>query len=176
MYDATTSSGISPSVVVRFHPSSPTTLSTVRACRSWSSWAPRHPRIPETAGIVPERELHHPIGAHVGEGIDQDAVDDAEDGARGAYPEGQREDRGEREPWAAAQFPRRITKIGDDRAHIIALTSPAVGVGVYVPWGSDLVSCTIVPLRGHLGDDVDRLLREGARVQRPRRVSPSSVT
>jgi hypothetical protein len=62
----------------------------------------RHARISKTAGIVAEGELHHSIGAHVREGIDQDAVDDAEDGARGAYPKGQREDRGEREPRAAA--------------------------------------------------------------------------
>ena len=54
---------------------------------------------------VPERELHHPIGADVGKGIDQDAVDDAEHGARRADAEGQREDRGERETRAAALFP-----------------------------------------------------------------------
>ena len=78
-------------------------------------------RIPETASTVTEGELHHPIGAHVGEGIDQDAVDDAEHGARGAYPQGQREDRRERKPWTAAHFPRRITEIGDDGAHNMGL-------------------------------------------------------
>jgi hypothetical protein len=86
-----------------------------------------HARISETAGIVREGELHHSIGARVRERTDQDAVDDAEHRARGAYPKGQREDRGEREPRAAAQFPHRIAKIGDDRAHDIALDELRAG-------------------------------------------------
>jgi hypothetical protein len=58
------------------------------------------------------------IGACVGKRIDQDAVDDAEDGARRADAEGQREDGGEREARAAAEFTRGIAKIGDDGAHV----------------------------------------------------------
>ena len=73
-----------------------------------------HPCPPEASGGVHEGDLHDAIGAHVGEGIDQDAVDDAEDRARGAYPKGQREDRGEGEPRAAAQFARGIAKIGEE--------------------------------------------------------------
>ena len=91
----------------------------------------RHARISETAGIVSEGELHHSIGAHVGEGIDQDAVHDAEHSAGGADAEGEGEDGGEREAWAAAQFPRRVSKVGDDRTHIIAFDEyRTVGVGV----------------------------------------------
>ena len=121
MYDATTSSGISPSVVVRFHPSSADDALDGPCLSKLLQLGTAHARVPEAAGGVPEGDLHHAIGAHVGEGIDQDAVDDAEDRARGADPEGQREDRGEREARAAAQFPRRIAKIGDERAHITGL-------------------------------------------------------
>jgi len=86
-----------------------------------------HARIPEPAGIIPEGQLHHAVGAHVWERIEQDAVDDAEHGARGAYPESEREYRCKREPRAPPQFPRGITKIGDDRAHIIALDEKCGG-------------------------------------------------
>ena len=81
-----------------------------------------HPRIPEAAGRVPERELHHPLGADVGKRIDQHAVDDAEDGARGADPEGEREDRREREARPAAELARGVAKISDDRVHAMAWT------------------------------------------------------
>ena len=40
-------------------------------------------RAPHPARLVPERELHHPLGVDVGEWIEQDAVDDAEHRARG---------------------------------------------------------------------------------------------
>jgi hypothetical protein len=52
-------------------------------------------------------------------------LDDAEDRARCADPQRQREDRREREPWTAAQLSRRMAKIGDDRAHMIALDEPS---------------------------------------------------
>ena len=76
-----------------------------------------HARIPEAAGRVPERELHHPIGADVGKRIDQHAVDDAEHGAGGADAEGEREDRRDREARPAAQLARRVAKVAEDRIH-----------------------------------------------------------
>ena len=72
-------------------------------------------RVAEAAGAVLQGELHHPIGADVRKRIDQDAVDDAEHRARGANPEREREDGGQRESWTTAQLARRIAEIGDDR-------------------------------------------------------------
>ena len=79
------------------------------------------PWIPESAGVVPERQLHHAIGADVGKGIDQDAIDDAEDRAGGADPERQREDGRQGKPGPAAQFTRRVAAIADQCGHVMGL-------------------------------------------------------
>ena len=108
-------------MVVRFQPSSADDaldrpcLSKLIHLRAGHAW------IPEAAGVVPERELHHPIGADVGKGIDQDAIDDAEDRAGGADPERQREDGGQGKPGPPAQFTRRVATIADQGGHVMGL-------------------------------------------------------
>ena len=82
-----------------------------------------HARISVAPGVVLERELHHPIGADVRKRIDQDAIDDAEDGAGRADPERQRKNCGQREPGAAAKFARGEAQVGEDRAHTDTWTS-----------------------------------------------------
>jgi hypothetical protein len=76
-----------------------------------------HPGVAKAAGSVSEGDLHHSVGADIGERIDQDAVDDAEDRAGRANAQRQREDRRQRESRTTAQFARRIPEIADDRVH-----------------------------------------------------------
>ena len=71
-------------------------------------------RIPETAGAVLERELHHALGAHIGKRVDQDAIDHAEYRGRGADAECQREDRSERKPGATLQFARGVAQVDEE--------------------------------------------------------------
>ena len=71
----------------------------------------------EAARAVAKRDLHHSLGLDVREGIDEHPVDHAEHGARGADAQGQREHGGDGERRTAAQFPRGVTQIGDDRSH-----------------------------------------------------------
>ena len=80
-----------------------------------------HARPAEASGWVHERDLHDPLGAHVREGIEEDAIDDAEHRARGADAECQRENCREREPGPPAQFTSRVAKIGEDRLHVVSL-------------------------------------------------------
>jgi hypothetical protein len=75
---------------------------------------PVDPRVSKSSCAVPEGELHHPVGAGVREGIDQDAVDDAEHGAGRADAERQRKNRRRGEARPSAQFPRGIAEIGDE--------------------------------------------------------------
>ena len=56
------------------------------------------------AGLVREPNFHHAVGAGVGEGIDQDGVDDAEDGACGGDAEGEGEYGGQRKAGAVADL------------------------------------------------------------------------
>ena len=117
MYDATTSSGMSPSVVVRFHPSSATTLSTVRACRNCSSCAPRMPGYRNRPAGSRSASCIMRSDVDVGKRVQQNAVDDAEHRARGPDAQRQREHRGDGEAGTATQFPPGIAKIGDDGVH-----------------------------------------------------------
>ena len=118
MYDAETSSGMSPSVVVRFHPSSATTLSTVRACLSCSDLLAGHPGTAQPPRGVPERDLHDPFGTDIRERIDQHAIHDAEHSARGADPEREGDDGREREAGTTAELPRGVAQVGQDGWHV----------------------------------------------------------
>ena len=86
-------------------------------------------RIPKTPSSVPQSNLHHSIRTHVREGIDEDAVDDAEHGARCTDAKGEREDRGDRKPGPPAQLARGVAKIGKHGAHISQLGRVPGGQG-----------------------------------------------
>src|SRR6266851_2114416 len=74
-------------------------------------------RILVTAGFIHQPNLHNALGAGVREWIDQDGVDDAEDGAGSANPERQREDCGQREAGALAEFAEGVAEIGEQGLH-----------------------------------------------------------
>ena len=63
----------------------------------------------EEADALPDDDELAAVG--VGEGLEEDAVDDAEDGGGGADAQGQGEDRGEREAGRLPQLPERIEQI-----------------------------------------------------------------
>ena len=69
------------------------------------------------AGCVDQAKLHDAIGAGVGERIDEDGVDDAEDGASGSNAEGEGEDGGQREAGALAEFASGVAQVGRQRLH-----------------------------------------------------------
>ena len=94
-------------MVVRFQPSSATALSTDQV-----ELFGVHPRIAVLAGLVHEGDLHHAVGAGVGKWVDEDGVDDAEDGAGGADAEGEGEDRGKGESRTPPQFAGGVAQIG----------------------------------------------------------------
>lgn len=69
------------------------------------------------ASLVLEARLHEAIGAGVGEGVDEDGIDDAEDGARGCDAEGEREDRSDRKARALTELASGVAKVGAKRIH-----------------------------------------------------------
>ncbi len=72
---------------------------------------------PVPAGIavfIEEAELHHAVGAGVGEGVDEDGVNDGEDGACGADAEGEGEHGGQDEAGALAEFAGGVLEVGED--------------------------------------------------------------
>ena len=54
----------------------------------------------------------------VGEWVDEDGVDDAEDGTGGADAEGEREDGRENEAGALAEFAGGVLEVGEERLHV----------------------------------------------------------
>src|SRR5260370_36329761 len=61
-------------------------------------------RVPVTAGFIHQPNLHDALGPGVGEGVDENGVNDAEDGAGGADAESEGEDGGQGEAGALAEF------------------------------------------------------------------------
>ena len=72
---------------------------------------------PVIAGFVHQAKLHDAIGAGVRERVNQDRVDDAEDGACSSDPESERKDGGQRETRPLTQFAGRIAQIGRQGLH-----------------------------------------------------------
>jgi len=62
-------------------------------------------------------ELHQLAGFLVGQRLQDDRVDHAEDSRCGADPQGQREHRDHRETGTAAEAAQRITDILEDEIH-----------------------------------------------------------
>jgi hypothetical protein len=60
--------------------------------------------VADVAGLIEKAELDHAVGVRIGKGIDEDGVNDGEDGACGANAESEREDGGEDEAGAFAKF------------------------------------------------------------------------
>ena len=69
------------------------------------------------AVFIEETDLHHAVGARVGEWVDEDGVNDGEDGACGADAEGERENGGQDEAGALAEFARGVLEVGEERLH-----------------------------------------------------------
>ena len=69
--------------------------------------------IPVVAGFVFQANFHHAIGPGIGERVDQDCVNHAEDGASSADAESEGEDCGQDEAGAFAEFARGILEVGD---------------------------------------------------------------
>src|SRR5216683_7907665 len=74
-------------------------------------------RVPVTAGFIHQPNLHNALGPGVRKWIDEDGVDDAEDGAGGAYAESEGEDGGQREAGALAEFAEGVAEIGEQGLH-----------------------------------------------------------
>src|SRR6266851_3870833 len=74
-------------------------------------------RILVTAGFIHQPNLHNAVGPGVRKGVDEDGVNDAEDGARGAYAESEREDGGQGEAGALAEFAEGVAEVGEQRLH-----------------------------------------------------------
>ena len=64
------------------------------------------------AGFVDGAEGHYAVSVAVGEGVDEDGVDDAEDGAGGSDTEGKGENGGEGEAGAFAEFAEGVFEVG----------------------------------------------------------------
>ena len=62
---------------------------------------------------VEEMNDREAIGVAIGEGIDEDGVDDGEDGGGGADAEGEREDGGGGEGGAFAEFAEGVAEVGE---------------------------------------------------------------
>jgi hypothetical protein len=61
---------------------------------------------------IQEVDLHDAVGVAVGVRVDEDGVDDGEDGGGGADAEGEREDGGEGECGAFAEFAEGVAEVG----------------------------------------------------------------
>ena len=70
------------------------------------------------AGGVEHAWLHEAVGAGVGEGVDEDGVNDAEDGTCGGDAEGEGENGGEGEGGAFAEFAERGAQVGEKGVHM----------------------------------------------------------
>ena len=70
------------------------------------------PRKAILAGLVLEAELCHSVRAAIGERVDQDRIDDAENSGSGAHAERERQYGGEGESRPPPHFPRGILQIG----------------------------------------------------------------
>ncbi len=69
--------------------------------------------VADVAGLIEKAELDHSVGAGVGEWVDQDGVNHAEDGACGADAESEGEDGGQDKAGALAEFAGGILEVGD---------------------------------------------------------------
>src|SRR5260370_22634377 len=74
-------------------------------------------RIPVTAGFIHQPNLYNAVGPGVRKWVDEDSVDDAEDGAGGANAECQGEDGGQREAGALAEVAEGVAEIGEQEWH-----------------------------------------------------------
>ncbi len=107
-------------MVVRFQPSWATTLSIEFGLAELLDLEAVESGVAGVAGLVEEAELHDAVGTGVGEGIDEDGVNDGEDGACGADAEGEGEHGGEDEAGALAKFASGVLEVGEDRLHAVA--------------------------------------------------------
>lgn len=68
-------------------------------------------------GLVEHAEFHDAIGPGVGEGIEENGVDDTKDGTCGGDAESEGEDRSEGEGGALAEFAEGVAEVGEEGVH-----------------------------------------------------------
>ena len=71
------------------------------------------------AGEVVDLDHHHPLCVGIGEWIEQNVIDDAEDGGGGADAEGQRENRNAGKAGLIAQPSGAVGKIPPESSHVL---------------------------------------------------------
>ena len=79
-------------------------------------------------GVV-DLDGHEPLGVRIGEGLDEDIFEDAEDGGGGADAEGKRKDGDEGEPGGFAKVAEGVTEVVPERVHRASLV---VRIYIYV--------------------------------------------
>src|SRR5688500_8532544 len=84
----------------------------------------RDPELVEPEPGELARDHHELVGVRVAERLEDDAVDHAEDGAVGADPECQREDRENREPGSPSKTAEGVPKILEQVAHRVPRRGP----------------------------------------------------
>ena len=109
---------MSPSVVVRFQSSMRDDAFDGFGLAKLLDLRAVEAGVADVAGFIDEAELDHAVGAGVGEGIDEDGVNDGEDGACGADAEGEGEDGGEDEAGAFAEFASGVLEVGEEGLHV----------------------------------------------------------